>query len=114
MADQIAIQIPKTRWKEGSSFTATAYFRNRATAAADTPATVKYRVDCLTTGTEILGWTETTAASNISLTIAASWNDIQGTGSREHKQLTIASDVDTVDQCRESIQWVVENLRGSP
>jgi hypothetical protein len=115
MADQIAIQLPKTKWREGSAFTATAYFRTRSTAAADTPASVKYRIDCLTTCTELADWTTVSAASNVSIAITATHNAIQNECNKtELKQLTIASDFEAVDQHRESVVWTVENLYGSP
>lgn len=113
MADQIAIQLAKTRWKEGSAFMATAYFRTRSTAAADTPSSVKYRIDCLTTGKVLADWTTVSAASNVSISITATHNAIQDQSNRyERKQLTVASDVDAADQHRETAEWRVENIRG--
>lgn len=115
MADQIAIVIPKTRWKEGSAFTAKARFRNRSDASADTPSTVKYRVDCLTTCTQLADWTTVSAASEVSISITATHNAIQDDcNAYEIKQLTVASDFEAADQCRETIEWRVENLYGSP
>lgn len=109
--DQIAISIPKTRWKEGSAFTATAYFRNRSTAAADAPDAARYRVDCLTTRRTLLDWTALSPASSVSISIPTSFNAIQSGANRyEIKQLT----VEATDECVESIEWRVENLYGSP
>ena len=115
MADQIAIQLPKTRFKEGSAFTATADFRTRSTAAAATPTTIHYRVDCLTTGVELADWTSVSAASNVSISITGTHNAIQNDCNRyETKQLTIMADQDLSTQHRETIIWRVENLYGSP
>ena len=113
--DQIAISIPDPRWKEGSAFTATIYLRNRATAAATTPTTLKYRIDCLTTGTELADWTTISAASSASISITATHNAIQNDGNAtERKQLTIMTDEGLSTQYREIATWLVENLFGSP
>lgn len=113
--DQIEIQIPKTRVKEGSAFTATAYFRDRASAAADAPTTIKYRVDCLTTGTELTDWTTVTTGETASIAITATHNAIQDSAREyEVKQLTVASDFELATQCRQTKTWRVENLYGSP
>jgi hypothetical protein len=115
VADVIAIQIPKPSVKEGSAFTVTAYFRNRAAgAAATTPTTVKWRLDCLTTGEEIVDWTTVSAASNVSISITGTHNAIQGGHDVETKQLTILLDDGLSTQYREATTWTVENLYGSP
>jgi len=111
--DQIAIQIPKSIWKEGSAFIATAYFRLRSTAAAVTPTTVHYRVDDLTTGKELIDWTSVTPASNVTIAITSTFNDIQDdTSHRETKQLTIRADGGTDTEHLETIEWMVTNLLG--
>lgn len=115
MADQIAIQLPRSQWKEGSAFTVTAYFRTRSTAAADTPTTIHYRLDCLSTGTELADWTSVSVAGNISISITGTHNAIQSDANRyEKKQLTIMADQDLSTQHRESVTWQVSNLYGSP
>jgi hypothetical protein len=113
--DMIALQIPKTRVKEGSAFTATAYFRTRSTAAATTPTTIHYRLDCLTTGAELADWTSVSAATSASLSITGTHNSIQSNGNdSEVKQLTVVTDKDLATQYREAVTWAVENLYGSP
>lgn len=113
--DQVAIQLPKLTVKEGSAFTATAYFRTRATGAAATPTSIKYRVDCLTTGRELTDWTTVSAASNVSIPITATHNAMQSNYClRETKQLTVSMDFELSTQVRESVQWEVEDLHGSP
>jgi len=112
--DQIAIQIPKSVWKESSAFTATAYFRLRSTAAAVTPTTVHYRVDDLTTGKELQDWTSVSTASNVSIAITSTFNDIQDdTSHRETKQLTIKADDGLATEHLETIQWQITNLLGT-
>lgn len=107
----VYVTAPWPQVKEGSSFTATAYFRNGATGEA--PTTAKYRVDCLTTGKELTGWTSLSVAASINITVTATENAIQDQSSRvERKQLTVASDPDTSTQTRDSVEWFVENIRG--
>lgn len=111
--DMIAIQIPKTVWKEKSAFIATAYFRLRSTAAAVTPTTVHYRIDDLTTGKELQDWTSVSTASNVSIAITSTFNAIQDdTSHRERKQLTIKADDALDTQHIETIEWFVTNLLG--
>lgn len=113
--DQVEISLPRMRYNEGSAFTATAAFRNRATSASAVPSTAKYRIDCLDTLTVLQGWTSLTPAASISIPITASHNAIQSVSNRrERKQLTVASDPDAADQFRAAALWDVENLWGSP
>lgn len=113
MADQIEIQIAKTRWQEGTGFTATAYFRNRADSSADTPASIKYRIDCLTTGRAIKDWTTVTPGTSVEIAVTGSENAIQDDcNDYEVKQLTVQSDAGASDQCRGRKTWRVENLYG--
>ena len=111
--DQIALLIQEMRVKEGSAFTAVANFRTRATAAASTPTTVHYRIDCLTTGIEVAGWTSVSPVSSVSIPVTAMHNAIQGS-SDEVKQLTVVADRGLASQYVETACWSVENLFGSP
>src|SRR5690242_9231690 len=91
--DQIALQIPETRVKEGSSFSVTANFRTRSTGTATTPTTIHYRLDCLTTCTEIADWTSVTPASSATIAVTGEDNEIQNNGNGyERKQLTVVAD----------------------
>lgn len=113
--DLIAILIPETHVKEGTGFTATAYCRNRETAAAATPTSLKYRLDCLTSGNEILDWATLAAASSASIAITGAQNAIQlGSNPTERKQLTVMTDEGLATQYRETKTWVVENVYGVP
>lgn len=115
MTDQVVIQAPKTKWPEGSSFVATAYFRDRATSAADAPSTVKYRIDCLTTGRQVVDWTTASAAASVAISITATHNAIlNDCNAYETKQLTVAGDFEAADQSKGTYTWRVENLYGSP
>ena len=114
-ADQIAFVMPKTRWHEGSAFNVVAYFRLRSTAAAATPTSIKYRLDCLTTGMEILDWTTVSAASSATIAVTGAQNVIQNDGNDyEVKQLTVMLDEGLATQHRGRATWRVENLYNSP
>lgn len=98
--------------KEKSSFTLSAYFRDDANAA-DTPATVEYRIDCLSTNKNILAWTSVTPGENVSITVKPSENAIQNEGHRkERKQITVAADRNTDTETRDTAIWICENIEG--
>lgn len=105
------VTTPAKTFKEGSGFTATAYFRVGDVGTA--PTTAKYRVDCLTTGKNLTGWTSLTVGESISISVTPTENAIQDASNRvEKKQLTVAADPDTSSQTRDSVTWMVENIRG--
>ena len=107
---EVYINIPRLIQKEGSSFSATAFFRNGQ--AASVPTTAKYRIDCLKTGKVLQDWTSLTVAVSIAIPITATHNAIQDQSNRyEKKQITVAADPDTATQVRESIVYKIENIR---
>lgn len=113
--DLIAIQLPKTDWREGSSFSMPVSLRLRSTAAAAVPTSIHYRLDCLTSGIELVDWTSVSAASSFTLSITGTHNAIQNDGNDyEMKQITVKTDVGLATQYVEAAQWRVENLYGSP
>jgi L-rhamnose isomerase len=108
---EVGIQIPRTRFKEGSAFTATAHFRSNG--AASTPTNVYYRIDNLTTCKVVADWTSVSPASSVSIPVTASQNKIDDEcNPREILQLTVDSDHDLSTQVREIAVWEVENVRG--
>jgi hypothetical protein len=112
---QIECQLEKTRWNEGSAFPLPVYLRLRSTAAAATPTTIHYRIDCLTTGREIADWTSVSAASNFTVAVTGAHNAIlNDCNPQETKQLTVEVDKGLATQHREAVQWIVTNLYGSP
>ena len=113
LADQVEIQIPKTKVVEETSFPATAYFRTRTTKSASTPTTVHYRVDCLKTRKVLQDWTTVVAAANVSITMTTAFNEIQDDSSRlERKQLTVQADQGLSTQINGKVTWEVRNLQG--
>lgn len=113
MASEIAIQIPRLSVKEGTGFSATAYFRNLADSTSDTPADVRYRVDCLTTGRTVQDWTTATPGTSATIAITGANNAILNQCNvQERKQLTVQSDVGASDQCTGTVEFTVENVDG--
>jgi hypothetical protein len=113
--DQIAFQLPETNFKEGSAFSLPVYLRNRAAAAAATPTTIHWRLDCVSTQTTVVDWTSVAAASSFTLSITGAHNAIQGEGNAiEVKQVTVKTDDGLSTQYVETVRYRVENLYGSP
>ena len=113
MADQVEIQLPRTRVRESAAFPLTAYFRTRATSAASIPTTVDYKVSCLNTGNTLTDWTTLTPAANVSITITAVDNAIQSaSNTHETRQIIVRADKGLASQAIGSASWKVENLLG--
>mgnify|MGYP001828757894 CR=1 FL=1 len=118
--DQIEIQLPKTQYNERTSFTATAYFRTRATGAAATPTTVHYRIDNLSTQLQVLDWTSVTPATTASITVKGAENVISvnsrsvygATPTWQRMALTVAIDKDLDTQVTQTKTWKVNNIFG--
>lgn len=118
--DQVEIQLPKTKYPERTSFTATAYFRTRSSGAAATPTTVHYRIDNLSRQQQVKDWTSVSPSTSASITVASSENTINsGNGSNyvgypphETLQLTVAIDKDLSTMALGHRTWRCENLFG--
>lgn len=113
MADQIEISLPKTRVTERSAFTATAYFRTRATKAAATPTTARYRIDDLESEEQVRDWTSLTPGTSIAISITAGDNAIKSDSKhRETKQITVQAEHGTDSQVTQTAIWKVTNIYG--
>ena len=109
--DTVAIQLPKPRVKEGSGFTATAYFRDAGVASV--PTNVQYRIDNITNGYVVSDWTSVTAAANVSIAITGTQNALRSQCNRfERLQLTVDANHGLSTQVRDSAVYEVENVRG--
>jgi len=107
---EVYINIPQLKQKEGSSFTATAFFR--LDDAANAPTTASYRIDCLSTGKVLQDWTSLTPAVSNTIAITATHNAIQNQSNKfEKKQISVAANPDTATQVRESVEYKIENIR---
>ena len=115
MADQIAIQLPKTVFDQGSSFTAKVFFRDRATSSASTPSLVEFKLYNTTVDHVIRNWTQVTPAASIEIDIGAAWNAIQSNANdREKINLIIIADRGMTTEVRDSRQYVIKNIEGLP
>ena len=106
------IKLTDTNIKERNSIPVTAYFRDSSNAAA-APTTVHYRIDDITTHTEILTWTSVSTASSVTITIKSSENKIVNQGDvRERRQITVSADKGTTTETRDTAEWFIENIGG--
>lgn len=77
-----------------------------------TPTTSRWRVDCLTSGTECEPWVTGTAAQSYSATISATANAIVNPANpSERKRLTVQANQGTADQLNITAEYVVINNR---
>jgi parallel beta-helix repeat protein len=112
VADQISIQLAETIVSAGSAVSATVNFRTRSTAAASTPTSIRYRVDCLTTGRQVIADTSVSAASSVSITIPGPNNGTIDDGNDfEERQLTVTADYGLSTQVKAAQKWRVRNIR---
>jgi hypothetical protein len=83
---------------------------------AFTPATVDYKIDCLTTGKAIQPWTTAGVPSAVmTIAITASQNAIINEGnSTEEKLLTVRANFGMPTQFTSQYEYQVENLPGVP
>jgi hypothetical protein len=104
----VYLSLPVIDIDEGSS--ATAIMQVRDGDAATTPTTARYRIDCLTTGNTVRGWTELTPADAISIVLDYTDNAILASQNRkERKQITAEIDTGLSTQYRARGFWSVKN-----
>lgn len=114
MASQVEIVANKNHVLEGGSLPLTIYFRDRETAAADVPANVSYRVQCLATKQEITPWTTLSASASVALTLSGLNTDIRDACNYyEKKSLQVKADSGASDEVRGQFVYTVENLWGT-
>ena len=72
--------------------------------------TARYRVDCLTTGNTMLGWTSTTAASEMTLPMTSAINAIVNPYNRtESRQVTVEINHGLSSQTLDTFTYSVNN-----
>ena len=109
--NQIEISIPVPLVTEAGSFTATAYFRTRATKAASAPTTADYKIMCISTGVTVRDWTALTPAASIAIPITYEDNAIQrGSNMAERKSITVRADAGLDTQQIHNRTWIVKNI----
>ena len=99
-------------YNEGQSFTATFKFFD-SNYVPSSPTTLRYRIDCLTSGVVVKDWTVVTAAQSVDIEVSPDDNAIQNTSSLlERKQMVAQSNYETATQSVETKEWNVKNLQG--
>lgn len=97
---------------EGSRLPATFRLFDGNSAPA-IPITLRYRIDCESTGKVLRDWTTVTAAQLTSLIIPASFNAIQNRANAfELKTLTVEADAGTDNAYTDDVTWRVRNMYG--
>lgn len=114
---RITIKNPLVRdsIQERSSLTVNPYFWDDSTNpwTANTPTTVDYRLDCLSTGANLIGWTTVTPAASVSITVPANSNAIQNDYNQyERKQLTVRMNGGLTNAYQTPFTYDVQNLFG--
>ena len=112
MADQIAIR-PELPIVDAASVTnLSVWFRDRATSAASTPSSIRYRVDCLTNRKNVITWTSIAASSSATIQIPGTSNAIIDTSNdSETRQLLVEIDTGLSTQTRNAATWKLKNNR---
>lgn len=78
-----------------------------------TPTTLRYRLDCDTTGTVLIDWTDATAASTLEVVVAANSNRIINTRNLvERKVFTVEANGGTDDEFTDDVTYEVRNMTG--
>lgn len=74
------------------------------------PTTVKYRVDCLTTGVAMVNWTTVSPASSVSISIPVAAQAVnQEVNWREKRQVTVKANDGLSTQYLGTFTYYVEN-----
>ena len=108
----IYLKLPEPSYHERSAFTTTAYYRD-ANDAADTPTTIDYRIDDLTTNTVITNWTSATPGVSVNITVTPTENRmISNRNKWERRQVTVSADKGLSTETRDIVQFKVLNTGG--
>jgi hypothetical protein len=81
-----------------------------AASAAVTPSTLRYRVDCVTTQTQVQDWVTLTPAASVTILVAAALNSmVNPVNPTETKRVTVQADYETDSQVVGLIEYDVLN-----
>ncbi len=76
------------------------------------PATVSYRIDCLTTGAEIKDNTAISPSLELEIQIDPADNEIQDNANkREHRRVTVTASYAGADQINTRFDYLIRNLK---
>lgn len=79
------------------------------------PTSITYRIDCLTTGTQVKGDTVVTPAAQVEITLGADDNAIQDqTNENEERLVTIEASYGASDGVKDSYRYILRNLKKVP
>ena len=110
MIDQVSLLIRKTRVNEGDTFNVDAAFVDNGTEALDTPTSVDFRVDCLTTGQVVKDWTAAALGDSSTVQMDSAFSVIINRWNRtERKQVTVRLNRDDDSQVSARACWTVRN-----
>lgn len=79
---------------EGDSYPLSVSFVD-TDGVAGAPATVSYRVDCLTTGQEVVDWTSVAPAASVNITVSTVQNKIINDANRRELKRVLIKSVDS-------------------
>lgn len=84
-----------------------------ATNAPITPSTLRYRIDCLATGKEILAWTPLTPGNEVSIIITPEQNTVVARSNNvERKRVTFEADSGTLTAYTDDWEYEIRQLPG--
>lgn len=109
-ADQIVFSFPRDRINERSRLVVTARFRDRATDADVTPTNVRYRIDNLSTGAEILDWTVASTGTTVAIVTSPDNNECKIRDEWQRNMLTVSADYGLSTQFNETFEYSIRNL----
>ncbi|MCA0240208.1 MAG: hypothetical protein LCI02_05055 [Proteobacteria bacterium] len=95
---------------EQSTAVLSATFTDRYRAPA-APASVKYRIDCQTTGVEVRGWTDLAAAEAVDIVLTpADTALIDQAHESERRLVTVVATYGANDQVQDACDYYIRNL----
>lgn len=74
--------------------------------------TLSYRIDCLTTGKEVLGWTDLTPATSVAINVPGALNAIVDNNNRLERKQMVVKAVTGGKIANQTIDWEVRNIYG--
>lgn len=111
--DQIAISIPKSVYRENSSFSATAKFIIRSTATMAAPTTVEYKIYNISSNEVIRDWTTIASAASVTIDITSADNAIRDDRNEyERMALLVAADRGLTTEANELADYWLTNVEG--
>ena len=97
---------------EGSSASFTVAFLDED-GASTTPTAVRYRIDCVTTGAEIVTWTSLTPGATVSVPLTAAAHVMQAeTNTRESRRVTVEASYSSDGKLVDYEDYTLQNSLG--